>query len=451
MIRRAVVITPICAPHDAISAAAADNFALLSARPATTATMLTGEDGRGLGATIVQGVDQLLAAPAFREADLLLYHFGIYHPFHDALLIGNGHARQVVVFHNVTPAAHVAPRDRPLIERSLRQAHNIAHADEIWADSAFNAADAEALGADPARIHVVPLAVARPAPRHLAQKPRERLEFLFLGRTVPSKGVHHLAAALVAAAPRLPAWHLTIAGNTAFSDAAYLAACRDTFARAGLSAHVTCLDSPDDATLAALYARAHILCIPSYHEGFCVPVIEGLRAGCIPLTTTAGNLPTITGGLGPLVPPGDEVALADAITGLAGALAADAPLPLGNTSLTIAAFDERAADHVARFEPATIAALKHARLDALLNSLPSNPHVRAPQAPPSASASAPTSPPAPPSRGLFHHTLAALRRPATPATAPAPPIAPPTTLTRAEQECFHRLAAAARRPPAAPP
>lgn len=450
MTRRVAVITPICAAHDAISAAAADNFALLATRPDTQATMLTGHDGRGLGATIVPGVDHLLAAPAFREADMLLYHFGIYHPFHDAMLVGNGHARQVVVFHNVTPAAHVAPRDRPLIERSLRQAHNIAHADEIWADSPFNAADAAALGADPARIHVIPLAVARPAPLRLAQKPRQRLELLFLGRIVPSKGVHHLAAALAAAAPALPHWHLTIAGNTAFSDAAYLDACRAQFARAGLAAHVTCIDSPDDAALASLYGRAHILCIPSYHEGFCVPVVEGLRAGCIPLATTAGNFPAITAGLGRLVPPGDEPALAEALLALTAALATNVPLPLDTGPVSITAFDERAAAHVAQFQPDSIAARKHARIDTLLATLPPNPH-RAPAPAPAPAPGPLAARPASRSR-LLPRALAALRHPAPgPEVSPAPPT-PPPTLTRAEQAAFRRLAFAARPPhPTAPP
>jgi glycosyltransferase involved in cell wall biosynthesis len=364
--RRAAVIAPICARHDAISAAAAANHALLAAEPGLHATLLTTHDGRNLGATILRGLPDLLAAPEFRQADLLLYHFGIHHPFHDALLVGNGHARQVAVFHNVTPAEHVAPDQRPLIARSLRQAHNLVRADEVWADSPFNAADAEALGIDPARIHIVPLAVDRPAPARLAAKPPAPLRLLFVGRIVPAKGIHDLVAALARAAPHLPPWQLAIAGSTAFSDPAYLDRLHAAIAAAGLAPRIACIENPDDDALAALYCDAHILCIPSYHEGFCVPVVEGLRAGCIPLATSAGNLPAITAGLGRLVPPGDPQALAETLASLGRALAAGTPLPLDAGPLSQAEFDAQAEAHAACFAPARITALKQARLRHLL-------------------------------------------------------------------------------------
>ncbi len=441
--RRAAVIAPICARHDAISAAAAANFALLAAEPSLHATLLTGHDGRGLGATIINGVGDLLAAAPFRQADLLLYHFGIHHPFHDALLVGNGHARQVAVFHNVTPAAHVAPAQRPLIQRSLRQAHNLAHADEIWADSPFNAADLEAFGIDPARIRIVPLAVDRPATARLAAKPPIPLRLLFVGRIVAAKGIHDLVAALALANPALPPWQLAIAGSTQFSDPADLARLRAAIADSGLAAHITCIENPDDDALAALYQSAHILCIPSYHEGFCVPVVEGLRAGCIPLATTAGNLPAITAGLGRLVPPGDPASLAAALATLAQALASNAPLPLDRGPTTLAEFDAHAAAHVAQFAPARIAALKQDRLRHLLHNLPPNPH----RAPPAA-----TTPTPPPRAPLYQRLAARLRRPPPPPPSPAPlptppPPQPPPGLTRAEHLHFRRLARATAPPP----
>ena len=73
------------------------------------------------------------------------------------------------------------------------------------------------------------------------------------------------------------------------------------------------LGTVDDATWEQLYRRAHILAIPSYHEGFCKPVIEGLRAGCIPVGYASYNLPEIANGLGRMVPTGDVAALTEAL------------------------------------------------------------------------------------------------------------------------------------------
>jgi hypothetical protein len=75
-----------------------------------------------------------------------------------------------------------------------------------------------------------------------------------------------------------------------------------------------------DAALAAAYATADCLVIPSHHEGFCVPVVEALSAGCHVVGADAANLPFILDGLGWLVPPGDAVALAAAMGAVAHAL-----------------------------------------------------------------------------------------------------------------------------------
>jgi hypothetical protein len=68
-----------------------------------------------------------------------------------------------------------------------------------------------------------------------------------------------------------------------------------------------------DGALAAVYARAHALIIPSFHEGFCVPVVEALSAGCFVIATDAGNLPELVGKFGAIVPAGDIAALGAAL------------------------------------------------------------------------------------------------------------------------------------------
>ncbi len=479
------IIAPIAARYDAISAAAAENFRALSTAPDLQPAFLTAHNELALPARVVGSVDALLADDVFRRADLLLYHFGIYHPFHDAMLVGNGHARQVAVFHNITPPGYVGPQQRDLIDRSLRQAHNLRHVDEIWADSAFNAQDLAKFGVDPDVVRVVPLAVDRPAPGRLRDKlptgPAGALEFLFVGRLVASKGIRDLIEAVALARPRIAApLRIRLAGNTAFSDAAYLAACRARIADLGLHDCFRFVETPDDEALCRLYAAAQVLCIPSFHEGFCVPVIEGLRAGCIPVGYASGNIPNAAGGLGRLVARGDVAALADALAEIAAGLLAAArtpaaaALPLDSGLLAPDDFDAAARAHVATFEPGRLASIKIGHVRRLLPPATVSAPVPLPAPPPAAAE--PIHLPAPRHRRAaatlrqlpgatgalallrrrlphaYHwlaHRYAGAPRPTSPATAPAlPPTArrppaPPSGLSADEQALFARIAFAA--------
>ena len=100
----------------------------------------------------------------------------------------------------------------------------------------------------------------------------------------------------------------------------------------------------------ALYYASHILAVPSYHEGFCKPVIEGLRSGCVPVGYAGSNIPAITGGLGRLVAEGDSAGLGDALRDVAGAIRTGGAIPLDSGRYTAAAFDAAAKQYVQAFE-----------------------------------------------------------------------------------------------------
>jgi len=72
---------------------------------------------------------------------------------------------------------------------------------------------------------------------------------------------------------------------------------------------------PDDE-LAARMAGADVLCAPSlFGESFGVVVLEGLAAGCIVVASDLDGYRAAAGGHALLVPPGDPVALAQALVG----------------------------------------------------------------------------------------------------------------------------------------
>jgi hypothetical protein len=99
---------------------------------------------------MVGDVADLLLDEDFLAADVIHYNFGIYISLFDAILVGNGRARQIVRFHNITPKCFMSRKDHQIIDRSFRQLENLKCADEIWADSAINAEELCARAFDPA-------------------------------------------------------------------------------------------------------------------------------------------------------------------------------------------------------------------------------------------------------------------------------------------------------------
>jgi glycosyltransferase involved in cell wall biosynthesis/SAM-dependent methyltransferase len=354
---RAVVVLPVLAKHDAISQAAVDTLRVLEGMGGMEATLLACHNERAdIRTRIVPDVAALITASEFLAADLIIYHFGLYNPLFDALLVGNGHGRQVVRFHNVTPAEFVPAEVVPLIERSFAQMANFARADAIWADSRTNALVLNELKYDCPPPQVVPLVVDDLDRHDLADKPRERIEILFLGRFVPSKGVLDLLQALPLLKPEdLPPLRIRLVGSQTYSDPDYVGAVRTAAAAFGTT--VEFVGTVDDETRNLLLREAHILAIPSYHEGFCRPVIEALRSGCIPVGYAAHNLPDICAGLGRLVAPGDIAGLAEALRILiedVDGLLGGGALRLDRGPTGLDAFRRLVERHVQQFEFAAI-------------------------------------------------------------------------------------------------
>jgi glycosyltransferase involved in cell wall biosynthesis len=258
---------------------------------------------------------------------------------------GNGRARQIVFFHNITPAEFMPEWIRPQIRRSFEQLRYFAGADRLWPFSSTSARTLIEAGLDPGRIRIVEPVIEWPSPGRFVDKPAAPVRLLFVGRLIESKGVIDLLRAVELLQRRCTTpFRLSLVG-TPIGDA-YLATVQDRVA--ALGADVELLGRVESAELERCYRSAHILAIPSYHEGFCRPVAEGLRAGCLPVGYASYHLPVLANGLGRLVAPGDVAALAAAlqamIESVAPALAAPAAglLPLDRGPTSAAAFDELA-------------------------------------------------------------------------------------------------------------
>lgn len=372
---RIAVVASVIARYDGISIAVRDTVrALREAGGFDVSAFTPRSDFPDLGAHQVSDSGALRAHRAFRSADLHIYHFGIFSPLFEAIGASDRRARQIVAFHNVSPPECVAPHQRPLIEQSLRQMKSLRHADRLWAESPTSVDALAAQGIDSENVDVIPPAVDRPPTATLDGKVAPPVRILFVGRLVQAKGVLDLIEAIDLARQRTAVpFRLDIAGNEDFSDAAYAAEAKAAVARRGLSAHVQFLGAVEDARLDELYRAAHLLAIPSYHEGFCRPVIEGLRAGCVPVGYAAYNLPHVAQGLGRMVPTGNLGALAAALVELIAALARTSGgagsrlLPLDAGLLSPAAFDAAAQSYVRDFTFERVATQKISSVRVLLS------------------------------------------------------------------------------------
>jgi glycosyltransferase involved in cell wall biosynthesis len=296
--------------------------------------------------------EALAGHPRFAEADIIIYHFGFYDPLFEIMASGNGHACQIVFFHNITPVELLPAWLKPDGARSFAQLRHLANADRLWPFTSTNAEVLIAAGMDRRRMEIVAPVVEWPPAGRLADKTERPVRLLFVGRMIQSKGVLDLLRAIesVRSQSAVP-FQLSLVG--AAIDEAYRAAVADRVA--GLAPQVELLGRVDGGRLERCYRAAHILVIPSYHEGFCRPVAEGLRAGCVPVGYASHHLPVVANGLGCLVAPGDVGALADALRSMieimAPALASPgkAMLPLDRGATSVRRFGALAQAHVRTF------------------------------------------------------------------------------------------------------
>lgn len=74
--------------------------------------------------------------------------------------------------------------------------------------------------------------------------------------------------------------------------------------------HVQWMGYLTDDTLQRLYRSSVLVAVPSLHEGFGLPIVEGMASGTPVVASNASSLPEVAGGAAVLVPPLDVAAWA---------------------------------------------------------------------------------------------------------------------------------------------
>jgi glycosyltransferase involved in cell wall biosynthesis len=131
----------------------------------------------------------------------------------------------------------------------------------------------------------------------------------FTGTHEPRKNIPGLIAAFARVAPEHPELTLVLSGPTGWGTEEVAAAVRthdiaDRIVQPGRLPY---------EILPALFEQAEVVAYPSFNEGFGLPALETLASGGVLLSTSGSAVETFVDDAACLVPPGDDVALADAL------------------------------------------------------------------------------------------------------------------------------------------
>jgi glycosyltransferase involved in cell wall biosynthesis len=184
-------------------------------------------------------------------------------------------------------------------------------------------------GADAEKLAVV--APGFPTADRVDRSGRERFTFLFAGGDFERKGGFEVIEAFARVAEEHPRVHLVLAGTHpaernpdrlvhSWVPAARRQRALETLTalqRAGRAERLPWVDRA--ALMSSVYPRADAFVMPSHAEGFGFANVEAMSFGLPVVTSTAGPAAEIVddGSTGLLVPPGDVVALRNALARLA--------------------------------------------------------------------------------------------------------------------------------------
>ena len=143
------------------------------------------------------------------------------------------------------------------------------------------------------------------------RRPQAPLRLLSVASITPRKG--HLLLVEALAGLRDHDWRLTCIGSLE-RDLAAAAALRRAIALEQLGGRITLVGERPAEVLSAAYRDADLFVLPSHHEGYGMVYAEALAHGLPVIATTAGAIfDTVPPGAAVLVPPGDALALREAL------------------------------------------------------------------------------------------------------------------------------------------
>lgn len=258
--------------------------------------------------------------PFFQQCDVAVFHFGVFYSLFNVIPLVSRAAKRVVVFHNITPKEFLPPSAHPLIDRSFAQLANMAFADHVICDSKVNQIVLAENGIrTPSTVISLPVHATLQAPQTKPSFTDGIVRVLFLGRFVKSKGPTELLQTLRAAMRRETTLvvQLDMIANLKFSDEGVMAEMEVIINAMHEELHdrlkINIIGNASEECKAEVLSHADLFVLPTYHEGFCVPILEAIASGCLVVCYDNSNTPSVSGALARLVQTGDLVALEQAI------------------------------------------------------------------------------------------------------------------------------------------
>ncbi len=293
---RVAVVAGTCVPYDAISSAATDHAALIAKVPGVEeVTLFSPFINRPIpcDGVVISSAEKLLAHAILKNADIVLFHWGIWYPMFDAIAaLAFTNKKIIISFHNMTPPELVSPADYDIMQKSLKQIQRIIRLPEviITTYSEYNMRTLKDWGVPATRILELAFPVER-IPLMQARALTAAYNVLTVGRPVPAKGIDTVVRAVAHAQQQLKIpIHLRIVGSMTWGSQKYINQLNALGFELGIADQMQFFFDATDEQLSQHYEWAHTLAIGSHHEGLCIPVIEAYRAGLRVVTTNAGNL-----------------------------------------------------------------------------------------------------------------------------------------------------------------
>ncbi len=311
----------ICIKNDAISNSIRDEITWLGSEVRNDVHFYTYScDHENLPFTKVNDLRDVAFDQHFQASDLVVFHFGIYYPLFDLLAVTPKRAKRLVVFHNITPKQFLSAENHSTIDKSFRQMANVVFADHVACVSLTNLDVLRQAGIQtPATI--LPLAVHSDfqTPESKPSAVDGLIRLVFIGRFVRSKGPEQLLEAVRRILERNQSVRLKLdmVGNLSFADQGLLEEIHNAVEKMHCTYRdrikVTLQGNASEEVKHHILHEADLFVLPTYHEGFCVPIVEALASGCKVIAYENSNTPAISGGLARLTPTGDVEALSCAI------------------------------------------------------------------------------------------------------------------------------------------
>lgn len=307
----------VCVRNDAISNSIRDEIIWLGIDGRNEVCLYTYAcDYNEFSFKIVSDLKDIAFDPHFQTSDLIIFHFGVYYPLFNLLFVIPKNAKSLVVFHNITPKQHLPVENHQIIDQSFQQMANIVFADQVVCDSKTNIEVLQSAGIwTPGT--VLSLAVHSELSK-INRKPSFSdgiIRLVFVGRFVSSKGPLELLETLHRLLKQNHQLHikLDMVGNLDFSDPRILQDIMKAVDEINCTytdyIDINILGNATDRVKQKILSEADLFVLPTYHEGFCVPILEALASGCKVIAYENSNTPAISGGFAKLTKTGDIDAL----------------------------------------------------------------------------------------------------------------------------------------------